>query len=441
MNINNTNRFKALDSMPKKSSLYAFQSRGREFETLINDVFQDEGVLLRRSYHTADNSSEQIDGAIEVNGRVFLLEVKWVESGLAASELFSFIGKVENKFHGTLGIFLSRAELAENFINALNKGRRQSVIVIHGKDVDDIFNNQLKISDYITHTFKLLSYDHVLHYPVTNYINSQAGNQVLPGKIASPTTNPIISLIVSGTTTTSDLNQAIISANDAELDDAFSYVVKRYGRAYKYAFDNVNFSFLTNFNIVLNNHIPSQRELNSLAEVYYTELTKQSLQAYSSPKFVNLFSSHYDQISEEAKELFKTNILEAWQEGLGNYDRENELTRLIRPLWEKLSKSFKEKLEYYYLSIFVSDRLDKFEQKSFANTLVYDNLIERPAVEAWLDKSIKDSKNWFSDWSENTNEKVGVISRSYVKIASYLNIDKTAWTDFVREKLDLTYGK
>ncbi|MCJ7932502.1 MAG: restriction endonuclease [Chryseobacterium sp.] len=149
------------------------QQRGRDFEELINNIFQEETVLLRKGFHTADNKSEQIDGAIEIDNRIFLIETKWVKSNIAASDLFSFIGKIENKFFGTLGIFISKEKLSENFIDALNKGRRQVVLVIHGEDIDLLFNpkNDIKINEYISHTLRLCSYDNILHFPVKKYLD------------------------------------------------------------------------------------------------------------------------------------------------------------------------------------------------------------------------------------------------------------------------------
>jgi hypothetical protein len=89
---------------------------------------------------------------------------------MAASELYGFIGKIENKFSGTLGVFISRNELTKNFIDALNKGRRQSVIVIHGKDIELLFSRKTPIiKEYLTYCFKLLSYDNRTHLSLEDY--------------------------------------------------------------------------------------------------------------------------------------------------------------------------------------------------------------------------------------------------------------------------------
>jgi hypothetical protein len=162
--------FWELDKIQSGSPPEIMRKRGVDFERLINDVLEDETILLKRSYHTSDNQSEQIDGAIEIYNRIFLVEVKWVSSNMAASELYGFIGKIENKFSGTLGVFISRNELTKNFIDALNKGRRQSVIVIHGKDIELLFSRKTPIiKEYLTYCFKLLSYDNRTHLSLEDY--------------------------------------------------------------------------------------------------------------------------------------------------------------------------------------------------------------------------------------------------------------------------------
>ena len=117
-------------------------------------------MLLRGSYHTGDNKSEQIDGVVQFDGRYALLEAKWEKANLAASELFSFLGKVEGKFTGTIGVFVSRNELTSNFLTALRAGRRQCIIVIHGQDVDDLFDPAFDLASYLAL--------HVLHVCMDN---------------------------------------------------------------------------------------------------------------------------------------------------------------------------------------------------------------------------------------------------------------------------------
>ena len=162
--------FQELDSMPAKLAREDAKKRGNQFEDLVLELFAEETILRKKSYHTSDGKSEQIDGALVIGEVRALLEIKWVNSGLAASELYAFLGKVEGKFIGTIGIFISREELSPNFLKSLRSGRRQSVIVIHGEDVDCIFEPDFPINDYLVATIDHLSYDNQFHLPANDFL-------------------------------------------------------------------------------------------------------------------------------------------------------------------------------------------------------------------------------------------------------------------------------
>ena len=162
--------FQELDSMPSKLAREDAKKRGNQFEELVLELFAEEKLLRKKTNHTSDVKSEQIDGALKIGGIRALLEVKWVNSGLAASELYAFLGKVEGKFIGTVGIFISREELSQNFLKSLRSGRRQSVIVIHGEDVDYIFDPDFPIKDYLVSTIDYLSFDNQFHLSANDFL-------------------------------------------------------------------------------------------------------------------------------------------------------------------------------------------------------------------------------------------------------------------------------
>ncbi|WP_319576013.1 hypothetical protein [uncultured Desulfobacter sp.] len=164
--------FLELDGLPKKLGREDAKKRGLQFERLALELFEAEKLVKKKSYHTSDNRSEQIDGALYVDGTRALLEVKWVDSGLAASNLYAFLGKVENKFLGTIGIFLSRVNLSDNFLRSLKAGRRQSVIVIHGKDIDHIFKPNFPVAEYIRSIIDHISFDNNTHFSASDFLDN-----------------------------------------------------------------------------------------------------------------------------------------------------------------------------------------------------------------------------------------------------------------------------
>ena len=153
------------------------QQRGLDFENIINDIFDLEEILLHRSYHTANNRAEQIDSAIKINNRVLLVEIKWVESNLAASNLYAFIGKIENKLDGTLGLFISHEELSENFINSIVLGRKRNILLLHGNDIKFLFNDDFRLNEYLEYCIDLYSYNNIIHFPIEKYLEVKKETQ------------------------------------------------------------------------------------------------------------------------------------------------------------------------------------------------------------------------------------------------------------------------
>jgi restriction system protein len=56
--------------------------RGKALEAVLNRLFQSEEILVREAFERRDDESggdviEQIDGAIEIDGQVYLVEMKW----------------------------------------------------------------------------------------------------------------------------------------------------------------------------------------------------------------------------------------------------------------------------------------------------------------------------------------------------------------------------
>lgn len=52
--------------------------RGLLFERLFYEIFESHKILLEKSFKN-DDGSQQIDGAVEINNRIFLVEIKWGE--------------------------------------------------------------------------------------------------------------------------------------------------------------------------------------------------------------------------------------------------------------------------------------------------------------------------------------------------------------------------
>jgi restriction system protein len=76
----------------------AAQQRGKALEQILNDYFKSENLHVRDSFHIVGNSGEgiveQIDGAIELDGHLFIVEMKWLSEKVGPEPAGYFLSKV-----------------------------------------------------------------------------------------------------------------------------------------------------------------------------------------------------------------------------------------------------------------------------------------------------------------------------------------------------------
>ena len=108
------------------------RSRGYELEKLLVDLARLEKLEAEPSYR---GHGEQIDGHFIVDHRQFLLEAKWQQLPVTASEVFAFQGKLRGKLLGTLGLFVSISGFAPDAKSALVYGKEIDVLLVDCSDV------------------------------------------------------------------------------------------------------------------------------------------------------------------------------------------------------------------------------------------------------------------------------------------------------------------
>lgn len=115
------------------ASALARRKRGYLLEDLLVDLFSLEGLKPEPPYRT---TGEQIDGLFELDGRIFLFEVKWHQVLLPASEIYVFRAKVEGKLIGTIGIFIAVNGFSKDAPLAVTLGKSLNVLLFDGNDIE-----------------------------------------------------------------------------------------------------------------------------------------------------------------------------------------------------------------------------------------------------------------------------------------------------------------
>lgn len=124
-------KFETLRTPPVGADRSWYQRRGKEFEKVICELLQEEGLEPRTSYRP---TGEEIDGSFVLDGKFFLLEAKWHKDTLPASAIYQFKAKVDGKLVSTLGVFISMSGYSEDTVEAVRLGKALNVILFDGED-------------------------------------------------------------------------------------------------------------------------------------------------------------------------------------------------------------------------------------------------------------------------------------------------------------------
>jgi restriction endonuclease Mrr len=124
-------RIKIEDISSRLAALFSMgdqpQTRGKLLETVLNDLFKAYGFHVREDFRRKDPDSavvlEQIDGVIELEGTIHLVEMKWLKDPVGVAEFAPHLMRLFNRANAS-GIFISTSEYTESVIkecaNALN---------------------------------------------------------------------------------------------------------------------------------------------------------------------------------------------------------------------------------------------------------------------------------------------------------------------------------
>jgi hypothetical protein len=430
-------RFKQLLKIKETPS--AKIGRGTDFENLINDVFEDEGILLKRSYHSSDNKAEQIDGAIELLNRIILFEVKWVESGLAASDLYAFIGKVENKLIGTLGLFISKEELSDNFVNSLSKGRRRNVLLFHGNDIQLLFAGDLSLTDYLSDCIRRYSFDNIMHYDASSFVKSQKFVESSRSEPDLPPSNTESIKNILGILFADDIVVEYIVDFELkkltleEKGQLANYLLEKYPQFYDAFISSLskrNRNQFSNMHYALSELVKQKEVTRRIVDKYYELYCGSVNERYLQEFLWESFRSGYETLKD--KDRFQNTLYENLKGIIGNYDKENLLSRVIKDIWPTIDKELQNKFVYEYLEIFFSDRKDRYDQKRFARELITTNKY-MPIFKQWLETKIKVEIASTELTVADIPNEVKYFARRYKEMMFALALDESAWHTYITE--------
>jgi restriction system protein len=110
--------------------------RGRKLEGVLNMFFKVSGISIRESFVLRLDGQgvvEQIDGVIELDGELYLVEIKWWNSPLSPGDVSQHMVRVFSRGHAR-GIFISASGYTAAAITSCREALSRTVFVLCGLD-------------------------------------------------------------------------------------------------------------------------------------------------------------------------------------------------------------------------------------------------------------------------------------------------------------------
>lgn len=130
-------RAKIEDVSQRLSALFGMddkpQERGKLLEAVLNDLFRIYGIHVREDFRRKDPDTavvvEQIDGVIELNGQIHLVEMKWLNAPVGIGEFSPHLSRLFMRANAN-GIFIATNGYASSVVSECRTALSQKTLFL-----------------------------------------------------------------------------------------------------------------------------------------------------------------------------------------------------------------------------------------------------------------------------------------------------------------------
>lgn len=126
--------------------------RGKALESVLNDIFRAYGALVAEDFRRKGSEGgveEQIDGVIEIDTQMYLVEMKWWDSSLGPTEVSPHVSRLMLR-HGVHGIFISSSDYTPAAVSMCKDFLQQKILVLCTlREIVDLLNRNADLLDML----------------------------------------------------------------------------------------------------------------------------------------------------------------------------------------------------------------------------------------------------------------------------------------------------
>ena len=107
--------------------------RGRQLESALNNLFAADGIQVREAFRRVGESREgvveQIDGVVELDGEIYLAEMKWLQEPAGVGDVSQHLVRIFGR-QSVRGLFISYSGYSEPAISQCRDALSQRVVIM-----------------------------------------------------------------------------------------------------------------------------------------------------------------------------------------------------------------------------------------------------------------------------------------------------------------------
>ncbi|MBN8568804.1 MAG: restriction endonuclease [Ignavibacteria bacterium] len=130
------------------------QLRGKKLESVLNSLFRAYNILIKEDFKRNGSNDEgileQIDGIIEINNKIFFVEMKWTKDKISSDSIFAHLGRVYHR-SAAQGIYISASGYSASGLEASRDAiiKGTLLVLFDLEEFVKILENEIDLKEYI----------------------------------------------------------------------------------------------------------------------------------------------------------------------------------------------------------------------------------------------------------------------------------------------------
>lgn len=109
------------------------QKRGKQLENVLNRYFKEFEISIREDFRrvgeNGDGIIEQVDGIVEIDNQIYLVEMKWRKDSIGSDDIFAHLGRIYHRANAH-GIFISSSGYSPSGIDASKEALTKNALLV-----------------------------------------------------------------------------------------------------------------------------------------------------------------------------------------------------------------------------------------------------------------------------------------------------------------------